>query len=75
MGSVVVCTVTESVAARAMPMVQPSSVTVTAMPAASAVPETAKMMEVAPGGPGAMIVPAVDTLAEGVGEVAKKPEG
>ena len=74
-GSALVCTVTEAVSALAMPSVQPASVTVTAVPAASAVPETAKTMEVAPGGPGAMIVPAVDTLAEGVGEVAKKPEG
>ena len=74
-GSLSVCTVTEAVAALAMPSVQPTSVTVTAVPAASAVPDTVKTMEVAPGGPGTMIVPAVDTLAEGVGEVAKKPEG
>ena len=66
---------TEAVAALAMPSVQPTSVTVTAVPAASAVPDTAKTMEVAPGGPGAMLVPTVDTPAEGVGEVAKKPEG
>ena len=71
---VFVCTVTEAVAALAKPSVQPTSVTVTAVPSASAVPETAKTMEVAPGGPGAMIAPD-DTEAEGVGEVAKKPEG
>ena len=75
MGSVVVCTVTESVAARATPMVQPSSVTVTAMPAAKAVPATVNTMDVAPGGPGVMEVPAADTLAVGVGDVAKKPDG
>ena len=58
MGSVVVCTVTESVAARATPMVQPSSVTVTAMPAAKAVPATVSTMDVAPGGGQAAVMKA-----------------
>jgi hypothetical protein len=74
-GSAVVCTVTESVAALAAPSVQPASVTVTAVPAAKAVPATVNAMDVAPGGPGVMEVPCDDTLALGVGEVAKKPDG
>ena len=74
-GSAVVCTVTESVAALAEPSVQPASVTVTAAPAAKAVPATVNAMDVAPGGPGVMEVPCDDTLALGVGEVAKKPDG
>ena len=74
-GSVSVRTVTESAAALATPMVQPSSVTVTAMPAAKAVPATVNTMDVAPGGPGVMDVPCADTLAVGVGDVAKKPDG
>ena len=44
-----VCTVTESVAGLATPMVQPESVTVTAVPAASEVPEAAKTMDAVPG--------------------------
>jgi hypothetical protein len=74
-GSVLVCTVTESVAALAAPIVQPTRVTVTAASAARIVPVTAKMMDVLPGGPGARLVPAVDTIAVGVGVVAKKPDG
>ena len=74
-GSVLVCTVTESVAGLAIPMVQPESVTVTAVPAASEVPETAKMMDVAPGCAGVRMAPDVDDVAVGVGEVAKKPAG
>ena len=74
-GSVLVCTVTESVAALATPMVQPASVTVTAVPAASKVPEAAKTMDVAPGCAGVRMAPAVDDVAIGVGEVAKKPDG
>ena len=70
-----VCTVTESVAALATPMVQPASVTVTAVPAASKVPESAKTMDVAPGCAGVRMAPAVDDGAVGVGEVAKKPDG
>jgi hypothetical protein len=56
-------------------MVQPSSVTVTAVPAAKAVPATAITMDVAPGGPGVKEVPCADMLAVGVGDVAKKPDG
>jgi hypothetical protein len=74
-GSVLVCTVTESVAALAAPIVQPTRVTVTAASAARVVPVTAKMMDVLPGGPGARLVPPVDTFAVGVGVVAKKPDG
>ena len=73
--SVLVCTVTESVAALATPMVQPESVTVTAVPAASEVPEAAKTMDVAPGCAGVRMAPDVDDVAVGVGEVAKKPDG
>jgi hypothetical protein len=57
------------------PSVQPVSVTVTAAPAANAVPFTASTMDVTPGGPGVTTVPADDTLALGVGDVAKKPDG
>ena len=74
-GSVLVCTVTESVAALATPMVQPESVTVTAIPAASEVPEAAKTMDVAPGCAGVRMAPDVDEIAVGVAEVAKKPAG
>ena len=74
-GSVFVCTVTESVAGLAIPMVQPASVTVTAVPAASEVPEAAKTMDVAPGCAGVRMAPDVDDVAVGVGEVAKKPDG
>ena len=74
-GSVLVCTVTESVAALTAPIVQPTRVTVTAASAARVVPVTAKMMDVLPGGPGARLVPPVDTFAVGVGVVAKKPDG
>ena len=75
-GSAVVCTVTEdSLAALAAPIVHPTSVTVAAVPAASALPEAASSMEVAPGCAGVSVAPAVDTLALGVAEVAKKPDG
>ena len=74
-GSVFVRTVTESAAALAAPMVQPKSVTVTAVPAASVLPVAANTMEVLPGAPGVSVTPAVDTLAVGVAEVAKKPDG
>ena len=76
MGSAFVCTVTESLAALAGPIVQPTSVTVTAVPAASgALPPLVNTMEVAPGCAGVSVAPAVDTLAVGVAEVAKKPDG
>ena len=74
-GSVFVCTVTESVAALATPIVQPTSVTVTAVSAAKTVPVAAKTMEVPPGSAGVRTAPGVDTLAVGVAEVAKKPVG
>jgi hypothetical protein len=75
-GSVSVRTLTEeSLAALAAPIVQPTSVTVTAVPAASALPEAASTMEVAPGCAGVSVAPAVDTVALGVAEVAKKPDG
>ena len=74
-GSLSVLTVTESVASLAGPMVQPTSVTVTAISAASGVPDAAKTIEVPPGNPGVRTLSAVDTLAVGVAEVAKKPGG
>jgi hypothetical protein len=74
-GSVSVCTVTEELAAVAAPILQPSSVTVTAVPAASALPVAANTMLVPPGAPGVSVAPAVDTAAVGVAEVAKKPDG
>ena len=74
-GSALVCTVTESEAALATPMVQPTSVTVTAVSADSKVPAAAKTMEAPPGCAGVRVAPCVDTLAVGVGEVAKKPDG
>ena len=70
-----VCTVTESLAALAPPMVQPTSVTVTAVPAASGAPVAANTMEVAPGCAGVRVVPAADTTAVGVAEAEKKPDG
>ena len=70
--SALVCTVTESEAALATPMVQPTSVTVTAISAASAAPAAVKTMAVSPGNPGVRTHSGVDTLAVGVA-VAKKP--
>jgi hypothetical protein len=52
------------------PMVSPERVTVTAVPAANALPVAANTMEVLPGAPGVSVTPAVDTLAVGVAEVA-----
>ena len=72
--STLVCTVTLP-AALAGPNVQPASVTVTAAPADSAVPVTAKTTDVPPGVCGVRIVPADDEVAVGVAEVAKKPDG
>ena len=74
-GSASVCTVTESLAALAAPILQPTSVTVTEVPAASKLPVAANTMEVAPGCAGVSVAPPVDTLAVGVAEVAKKPDG
>jgi hypothetical protein len=55
-------------------MVKPVSVTVTAVLAASAVPPVVMTMEVAPGAAADRVAPP-DTAAEGVGLVAKKPDG
>ncbi len=74
-GSVFVRTVTESAAALATPIVQPTSVTVTAVPAASALPAANKTMDVLAGASGVRVAPAADTMAVGVGEAAKKPDG
>ena len=74
-GSAVVCTVTEdSLAALAAPIVHPTSVTVTALVDNEPL-DKANTMDVAPGCAGVSVAPAVDTLAVGVGEVAKKPDG
>ena len=73
-GSALVCTVI-SPAALAGPNVQPASVTVTAAPADSAVPVTAKTTDVPPGVCGVIVVPADDEVAVGVVEFAKKPDG
>jgi hypothetical protein len=56
-------------------MVQPTSVTVTAVPAASVPPAAANTMDVLPGAPGVSVTPAVDTWAVGVAEVAKRSDG
>ena len=75
-GSVSVCTVIEKFAALALaPILQPTSVTVTAVPAASALPAAASTMDVSPGCAGVSVAPAVETLAVGVAEVANKPDG
>ena len=55
-------------------MVKPVNVTVTAVLAASAVPPVVMTMEVAPGD-AADRDALPDTAAEGVGLVAKKPDG
>ncbi len=55
-------------------MVKPVSVTVTAVLAASAVPPVVMTMELVPGA-AADRVALPDTAAEGVGLVAKKPDG
>ena len=73
-GSALVCTVT-SPAALAGPNVQPASVTVTGVPAESAVPVTDNTMDVTPGVCGVRIVPGDDEVAVGVAEVEKKPDG
>ena len=72
--SALVCTVTAPPAVGVPLMVKPVSVTVTAVLAASAVPPVVMMMEVAPGA-AANRVALPDTAAEGVGLVAKKPDG
>ena len=72
--SALVCTVTATPAVGVPLMVKPVSVTVTAVLAASAVPPVVMTMEVAPGA-AADRVAFPDTAAEGVGLVAKKPDG
>ena len=74
-GSALVCTVTELLPASGAPMVRPASVTVTAVLAASAVPPVVMMMDVAPDAPGDRLAPLADSMALGVAEVVKKPEG
>ncbi len=73
-GSALVCTVI-SPAALAGPIEHPASVTVTAVPADSAVPVTTKTTDVPPGVCGVRDVPADDEVAVGVVDVAKKPGG
>ena len=73
-GSALVCTVTAP-PALAAPMVQPMSVTVTAVLAASAVPPVVMTMEVAPGSCEVRVALAVESVAVGAGDVAKKPDG
>ena len=73
-GSVSVRTVTESLDALAAPILQPTSVTVTALVDNEPL-DSANTMEVAPGCAGVSVAPAVDKLALGVAEVAKKPDG
>ena len=57
------------------PMVRPVRVTVTAVLAASVVPPAVMTMEVAPGAPGTRVAPTVESVAVGVGVMAKKPDG
>ncbi len=72
--SLLVCTVTDPAAMGVLPMVKPVRVTATAVPAESAVPPVVMTMEVAPGAAADRDAPP-DTAAEGVGLVAKKPDG
>ena len=65
----------ESVDSLDIPIVTLNREILTAAPAASEVPETAKTMDVAPGCAGVRMAPDVDDVAVGVGEVAKKPDG
>ncbi len=77
-GCLLVCTVTESVAALAKPSVQPCSLTVMAVQhiSYSSEYETSKTMEVSPGVLGLMLsVGPIDTIAVGVTTGSKKPEG
>ena len=74
-GSALVCSVTLPPLVGVLPMVKPVSVTVTAVLAASAAPPVVMTMEVAPGACGVTEAPAVDSVALGAGDVAKKPDG
>ena len=73
--STLVCIVILLESALAGPNVQPASVTVTAVPAESAVPVTANTMDETPGTCGVRIVSGDDEVAVGVAEVEKKPDG
>ena len=59
----------------AAPIVRPVSVTVTAIPAASAVPPVVMIMEVAPGCAGVRVALTVESAAASVALVTKKPDG
>ena len=74
-GSALVCTVTKPPAVGVPLMEKPVRVTVTAVLATSAVPPVVMTMEVAPGACGVTEAPAVDSVAVGAGDVAKKPDG
>jgi hypothetical protein len=75
--SMVVCTVMPvALPAVAAPMVRPVSVMVTAVLAAIVAPAVVMTMEVAPGGlMGVKLALPTDTVPEGVGLVAKNPDG
>ena len=75
--SAFVCTVMPvALPAVAAPMVRPVSVMVTAVLAAIVAPAVVMTMEVAPGGlMGVKLALPTDTVPEGVGLVAKNPDG
>ena len=73
--SAFVCTVTAVLPAVGAPIVRPVSVTVTAIPAASAVPPVVMTMEVTPACAGVSVALTVESAAVGVALVAKKPDG
>jgi hypothetical protein len=75
MESIIVCTVTAPPEVGVLLIVKPTSVTVTAVLAASAAPPTVMTMEVLPGAPGARVAPLVERVALGVAVAAKKPDG
>ena len=72
--SALVCTVTDPAAMGVLPILQPDSVTVTVVLAVSVADVVVMTMEVAPGAAADRDAPP-DTAAEGVGLVAKKPDG
>jgi hypothetical protein len=75
-GSLFVCTVTEAVAALAMPKVKPISVMVAACPLVNDKQQLlVKTMEEAPGVPTPMFTPGVDTYVIGVETLVKNPDG
>ena len=73
-GSALDCTVTDPAAMGVLPILQPDSVTVTVVLAVSVADVVVMTMEVAPGAAADRAAPP-DTAAEGVGLVAKKPDG